>query len=238
MHHLQKYLLRLTATIIVIISLLLIIILNPILTYANKTIYNNYIIYHNQPLDPKFTAILDEATTLLQKSELYNKNLKLDICLNDGSSYPALMSAIRGQAFAWGFYNKVVLQGNMNVKENTVELNGYKWNCTQLLAHEMVHCLQFDKLGLFKSNPIANIPTWKWEGYAEYISRQNETQKDYTKNVARLKQQNTNSWEITFEDSTIAPREYYNYWLQVQYWMDVKGMRWEERVVIDDDNDK
>ena len=36
-----------------------------------------------------------------------------------------------------GFYNKVVL-GNLNTEINVVELNGYKWNFTQLLAHEMI----------------------------------------------------------------------------------------------------
>ena len=108
------------------------------------------------------------------------------ICLNDGSNYPKLMQTIRGKAFAWGFYDKVVLQGTANYNYNYVELNGYKWNLTQLLAHEMTHCLQFDKLGLWKSNPIANIPNWKWEGYAEYVSRQNADQKNVSKNIAHL----------------------------------------------------
>jgi hypothetical protein len=35
----------------------------------------------------------------------------------------------------------------------------------------MTHCYQYKKLGLLGSNPIANIPAWKWEGYAEYASR-------------------------------------------------------------------
>ncbi|QLH47729.1 MAG: hypothetical protein HWD58_20245 [Bacteroidota bacterium] len=164
-----------------ITGLLLIIVINPILTYANKTTHNNLTVFHNKTLDPTLLTKLDQATELLKASELYNPDLHLDICLNDGSKYPKLIRAIRGQAFAWGFYNKVVLQGNANYNENYVELNGYKWNLTQLLAHEMTHCLQFDKLGFWKSKPIANIPNWKWEGYAEYVSRQNTDQKDLSK---------------------------------------------------------
>jgi hypothetical protein len=71
------------------------------------------------------------------------------------------MRTLRGQAFAWGFYNKVVMQGSTNCTSNYVTLNGFKWNLIQLLAHEMTYCLQFDKLGFWKSKPIANIPNWK-----------------------------------------------------------------------------
>ncbi len=224
----KKWTLRLTVTGLLIAGLLLIIVLNPILTYANKTTHNNYSIYHNKTLDPKLTSTLDQATILLKTSELYNDNLKLDICLNDGSNYPTLIKAIRGKAFAWGFYDKVVMQGTMNCQENFVELNGYKWNLTQLLAHEMTHCLQFDKFGFFKSKPVADIPNWKWEGYAEYVSRQNSNQKDLRKNLDRLQQSGKNTWEITFEDSTITPREYYNYWTMVQYCLDVKQLTYQQ----------
>jgi hypothetical protein len=224
----KKWALRLTATTLLIAGLLLIIVLNPILTYANKTTHNNLTIFHNKTLDPTLLTKLDEATELLKASEFYNSKLHLDICLNDGSKYPKLIKALRGQAFAWGFYDKVVLQGTANFNDNYVELNGYKWNLTQLLAHEMTHCLQFDKLGFWKSKPIANIPNWKWEGYAEYVSRQNTDQKDLTKNIIQLIRTDKNNWEIYFPDSTITPREYYDHWTLVQYCMDIKKMNYKQ----------
>lgn len=218
----KKWTLRFTATALFIAGLLLIIVLNPILIYANKTTHNKLTVFHNKTLDPTLLTKLDHATELLKASEFYNPDLHLDICLNDGSKYPKFIRAIRGQAFAWGFYDKVVLQGNANYNENNVELNGYKWNLTQLLAHEMTHCLQFDKLGFWKSKPIANIPNWKWEGYAEYVSRQNTDQKDLSKNIERLIATDKNNWEVIFSDSTIAPKEYYDYWTLVQYCIDIK----------------
>lgn len=224
----KKWALRLIATGVFITTLLLIIILNPILTYANKTTYNNYAVFHSKPFDPALTITLDDATELLQRSEFYNPKLQIDVCLNDGSKYPKLVQALRGQAFAWGFYNKVVLQGTANFKDNYIELNGYKWNLTQLLSHEMIHCLQFDNLGFWKSNPIANIPGWKWEGYAEYISRQNNDQKDLSKNLSRLIKTDKSSWSIQFNDGTIAPREYYDYWTLVEYCMDIKKMNYKQ----------
>lgn len=224
----KKWTLSLAATVFLIAGLLLIIILNPILSYANKTIHNNYTIFHDKALYPTFLNNLDQATELLKASEFYNPKLNYDICLNDGSNYPKLIRIIRGQAFAWGFYDKVVLQGNANVKNNYVELNGYKWNLTQLLAHEMTHCMQFDFLGFWKSNPIANIPNWKWEGYAEYISRQNADQTDIIKNIERFIKKEPNKWEIQFADSTIVTREYYDNWLLIQYCIDIKKMSYKQ----------
>ncbi len=220
----KKWILRLTVTCLFIAGLLLVIILNPILTYANKTTHGNYTIFHNKPIHQTLINKLDKATELIKASEFYNPKLQLDICLNDGSNYPKLMQAIRGKAFAWGFYDKVILQGIANYNDNYVELNSYKWNLTQLLAHEMTHCLQFEKLGLWKSKPIANIPNWKWEGYAEYISRQNTDQIDLPQNIARLIATDQNNWAINFSDNTIAPREYYNYWMLIQFCMDIKKM--------------
>ena len=224
----KKWTLRLAATGLLIAGLLLTIILKPILTYANKTTHKNFSIYHNKTIDPLLISRLDQATVLLETSEFYNNNHKLDICLNDGSTYPTIIKTIRGQAFAWGFYDKVVMQGTMNCKDNFVELNGYKWNLTQLLAHEMTHCLQFDKLGFWGSKPIANIPNWKWEGYAEYVSRQNADQKDLSKNIKRFIATDKNNWEIKFADSTIIPREYYSYWILVQYCLDIKKMNYQQ----------
>lgn len=218
----------LTVTVLFIAGLLLIIVLNPILTYANKTTYKSFTIFHDLPLDPTLTSKLDRATELLKESEFYNPDLRLDICLNDNSKYPNIIRAIRGQAFAWGFYDKVVLQGTMNGKGNYVELNGYQWNLIQLLAHEMTHCLQFDKLGLWKSNPVASIDNWKWEGYAEFISRANANGGNLRRNIDRLLRADKDSWCLSLEDGTIVPTDYYNAWILVQYCMDIRQMTYQQ----------
>lgn len=232
-----KWALRLTATGLLIVTLLVGIILNPIVTYANKTPYNNYTIFHNQALDPAVIIRLEEATELLKASEFYESKMTLDICLNEGSTYPEMIQAIRGKAFAWGFYNKVVMQGNANAVRNYVELNGYKWNFTQLLAHEMTHCLQFNKLGFWKSKPIANIPNWKWEGYAEYVARQNTDQKILSNNIKKLLASDKNKWAINFTDSSIAPRIYYEYWTLTQFCLDIKKMTYQQ-LLLDTTSDQ
>jgi hypothetical protein len=227
----RKWTLRLTATGLLCLGFLVGIVLNPTLLYANKTTFGNYTIYHNIPLDKTFVSRLDNANELTKTSELYDANLKLDLCLNDGSLYPKLLEKLRGQAFAWGFCDKVVLMGNSNCKDNFVELNGYKWNLTQLIAHEKTHCLQFHRFGLWKSNPIANYPNWKWEGYPEYVARRSADRLDLTKHIVRKITQedlDEDGWAIKFSDSTIAPKHYYNSWLLIQYCLDIKQMTYEK----------
>ena len=99
----KKWTIRLTITALFIAALLLVIILNPMLTYANKTTHNNFSIYHNQAIDNNFLTTLDEAAQLLKGSEFYNPNLKLDICLNDGAAYTKIISTIRRPGFRMGF---------------------------------------------------------------------------------------------------------------------------------------
>ena len=222
----RKWLIRLTATVLLVSVLLLLLILNPILTYAHRTTAGRFTVYHTRPLDRHFLSCLKDAGELLRASEFYREGIRLDICLNDGSRYPDLVHALRGDAFAWGFYDKVVLHGTVDADANVLELRGYRWNLSQLLAHEMTHCLQFDQLGWRHSNPLAGIPAWKWEGYAEYVARQGPDQKDLYRNIKRFVETPETQWSVAFEDSTIAPRDYYQSWLLVQYCMDVKCMKY------------
>jgi hypothetical protein len=41
-------------------------------------------------------------------------------------------------------------------------------------------------------------------------------------NINRLLKADKNTWEITLEDKTITSREYYNYWIMVQFCLDIK----------------
>jgi len=127
------------------------------------------------------------------------------------------------------------MQGNTDYANNTVELNGYTWNLTQLLAHEAAHCMQYDQLGFWKTNPLAHTPHWKQEGYPEYIARQDEDQKNLAINIARLQateQTDHNGW-ISFADGTGTVIPYYRAWLLMQYCMDIKKMTY--RQVLNDD---
>lgn len=227
-----KWTLRFTVLIILLFGVLILTVLNPALLYANKTVFENFTVYHNKPLDKDLKTQLDNARNIIKENQLFDSGLKFDICLNDGSLYPSLLEIFMGQAFALGFTsNKVAICGEANFKENYVEVNGYKWNLTQLLAHEETHCLVYNKIGFWKSNPIANNPKWKWEGYPEYVSRRYQDQLNLVKNIKQFDETiklDKTQWGISFADSTVTSREYFNYRLLTQYCLDIKKMTFEE----------
>jgi hypothetical protein len=226
-----KWSIRSLAVVVLLLGFLVVIVLTPSLLYANKTVMANCTVYHNKPFDKALKLRIDDATEILKTSELYDPSIKFDICMNDGSIYPSLLQMFLGQAFALGFTsNKVALCGNVNITENYVEVNGHKWNLTQLLAHEETHGLVYHKVGFWNSNPVANHPKWKWEGYPEYVSRQTAELKDLPKNIEQLKaatEKDKDEWGIILADSTVSPRAYFNYRLLIQYCLDVKKMSYE-----------
>ena len=226
----KKILFRMTVFVIVCIAMIVGTFLNPQMLYANKTVHENFTVYSNHTINISLLKELDAAKELIRQSEYYDAAYKMDICLNEGSFYNKFIRAIRPRAFAWGMANKVILDGEANYKMNYDELNGYKYNMTQLLAHEMTHCLQFHHLGVFKTNPLGNIPTWKFEGYADYIGRNNKENNNLENNIKRLletEKTDTNNW-IYFNDSTGTVIPYYKYWLMVQYSMNIKKQSYDE----------
>jgi hypothetical protein len=224
---LKKWTIRLVATGLLLFGLLILFMLNPVILYANKTLIGNYSIYHNRPLDKNLIAHLEQATVLIRSSELYDPNLAVDICLKDGSKYPGLIRNILGTDFLSSFYNKIVFTGDtINYKDNYIQLGKHKWNLTQMIAHAGIHCLEFNKYGLWNSNPIGGHPEWKWEGYPEYIARQNSVEKNLRNNIKTFlqKDQEGHSGWIMFPDSTEIPSSFYSYMLLIQFCVDIKKM--------------
>src|SRR5580658_9831776 len=121
MEKFAKWTFRLTVTGLFLLGLLVVFMLNPPILYANKTIIGNCSIYHNQPLDVNFQSRLAEANAIIKSSELYDPALKIDICLKDGSTYPALIEHVLGKDFISSFYNKIICTADvMNYKDNYI----------------------------------------------------------------------------------------------------------------------
>ena len=88
--------------------------------------------------------------------------------------------------------------------------------------------LGFHRLGLLRSNPIACIPNWKWEGYAEYIARGSGDATDLRASIARYLNTTDDAWEVKLPDKTIAPKEYYRYMILVQYCLTQRSMHYQQ----------
>ncbi len=226
----KKWALRFVLSGLLVLALLITFILNPSFLYAEKTVVGNCNIYHDVAIDSSLIGRLKEASEIIKTSTLFDAGLKYDICLNDGSYYPSLVKFILDEPIGTTFYNKLVFFGTINFKENYGLLNHKKWNMAELIAHSQTHCLQFKKFGLWKSNPIAGYPNWKWEGYAEYISRKLTNNNNLTINIGKLveteKAENDN-W-IQFADGTGCIFSFYKMRLMVQYCIEIKKMNIEQ----------
>jgi hypothetical protein len=212
---------------------LVILLLNPTLLYAHRTATPHYNIYHNHPLDPALLPRLEQARALGQQSNWFDSTLRLNICLNDGSPYPGLVEKVFGPAFGWSIDRNVVLMGKANSRANYVSFHGYKWNFVQLLAHEAVHCYQLHRLGIWRVNPVIHYPTWKMEGYAEYVARRGTNYPALRQQIQQLNQAEKatpHGWGITLSDSTHASREYANYLILNAYCLDVKKMTYQQLI--------
>ncbi|MEI7803476.1 MAG: hypothetical protein WCI97_12555, partial [Bacteroidota bacterium] len=60
---------RLAAFTILLLTLLVVVVLNPTLLYANKTLIGKFTVYHNQPLDENLKIRLHDADEILKSSE-------------------------------------------------------------------------------------------------------------------------------------------------------------------------
>jgi hypothetical protein len=221
----KKWLFRFVLSIILVVGLLIAAVLCPGLFYKHKTTIGTFTIYHSDTLDAAFPVRLQEAVGLVANSEVYSPTFSMDLCLGE-SFYPNIIKHFFGNAFAWGFYNKVVIKGKMDFKTNIHQSN---WNLSQLLAHEMTHCLQFDKFGLLHSNPLARYPEWKWEGYPEYVARQ-KIDEPLEQNIARLLkvEQQGSAGSISLPDGTQTNLGYYQHWLLVKFWMQTRKMSYHQ----------
>ncbi|MFK7952707.1 MAG: hypothetical protein AB8B73_07645 [Ekhidna sp.] len=225
--HIKTWSIRVISFGLVSFLSIILAVLNPSLLYANKTDFGSYTVYHHSKLPAEFESRLANVDQLVKQSELFDPSFNTKICLNDGSFYPRILETFRGTAFGWGFFNTAVFNGEFDFEKNTVQLNGYNWNLEHLMTHELVHCMQSNALGLLKSSPIKNNPHWMWEGYPEYVSRQNEDQLSLVDNIERFelaKANDPDEWGIFFNDETVSPRSYYEARLLVQYCLEVKQM--------------
>ena len=232
----KKWVLRIVSLGLVSVVTIILTVLSPGLLYAHKTDVGAFTVYHQNALSPFVAERLEHVQQQVKTSELYDADFKVSLCLDDGSVYPEIMKRLRGNAFGWGFLNYAVFKGEADYQANKISLNGYDWNLEQLFVHEVAHCMQNNALGMWNSNPMAGHPTWKWEGYAEYVARKNKDQASLVDNIDRLrrsKHEAPDAWGVFFTDETVAPRSYYEYWLLVQYCLDIKGMTYLELLESD-----
>lgn len=223
---------------LVIISGVGTIVLFPQPLFANKIEYKNFTVYSNQEIDEKIKVTLDNALSLVKKSELHDPAYEYDVFLSYNSSYNSLDDKVLGRGpAARATDNNVVIKARIDVERNLFFPTFYQaceGNLTNLLAHEMIHCLQAHKYGKLRFNPFRHPELWKLEGYPEYISRQVKLQApgyDLIREIetyVELASKATDIWISVEEGGCKVPDYYYKSRLMTEYLMDVKGYTYDK----------
>lgn len=227
-----------TLAIVVTFSGLFTILLFPQPLFANKMEYKHFTIYSNDKITNDIIPLLDNAMALVEKSEINDPDYKFDIFLAYNSLFNKLDDKLLGYGpTARGTDNNVTIKVEIDASRNLFfpTFHGKcQANFTTLLAHEMIHCLQANKYGIIKFNPLRHPEMWKLEGYPEYVSRQPKlTASDYSlpseiDRYIELESKATDIWILIEDGACEAPKYYYKGRLMVEYLMDIKHWSYDK----------
>lgn len=214
------------------------LLLNPSWMYSKSTEIDNITIYHNVALEEGTETVLKNALNIIQGSDIYDEQLKIQFCLNENNIYPKLYPFAGGNAYA--FLNKaVIFAGTPNFKNNVSEfkweINNYelrKFNLTTLLAHEFMHNMQYNFNPRYNITSTLGTINWKFEGHAEYIAREFKNDGLLKKKIALYLVEESKDHVgvpvFTLEDGTIQNLSYYKYSLVIQYLMEEKKLNFQQ----------
>ncbi|HUQ66504.1 MAG TPA: hypothetical protein VM101_10130 [Flavitalea sp.] len=164
---------KLTVKIIAIVitvsvAALAILILYPENLFGRHTVYKHVSLYSDKPLN-NYSPVIEEATTIIQTSELFDPHHHYDIFVTGENMYKIIVAKTIGPAMARSIDNNILLNAEVDFSENKI-FNAYSKRNLEEIAHEMIHCLQLHKYGIWVFNPLHQPPTWITEGYPEFIA--------------------------------------------------------------------
>jgi len=163
-----KKIVRVAAAFVLLnISFLITLVLFPGITYAHETSIEGVTLFHNKPLPDHFVATVKESLEVVKQASIYRGMPEIEICLNDGAVYPAMVRSLMGDDVFRAFANKSVMMGTVTGPDR-MRIWGREVSTGQFLTHAMIHNLQYDYHGFWDSNPLGRHAEWKWEGYVEY----------------------------------------------------------------------
>ncbi len=216
----------------------IVLLLNPNMVYSSSTQIDNVTVYHNHELEAEAKGVIQEAIKIIGTSSIYDDQIEVSMCMNDGSYYPELYPFAAATAYA--FLNKTVMYNSTpsfrdNITEFSWAVNEYetrKYNLTYLLAHEFMHNVQYDYNAKYQICSTFGKINWKLEGHADYIARKFKNDgllaSKINNYLFQVKHGHKGVPVFTLEDGTIQNLSYYKYALVIQYLFEEKGMNYNQ----------
>ena len=184
----------------------------PQVLFAREISYRSFTVYSREPLNQNIYAVLDKVESRLAASGINNQEVKPKIFLTNGFSLYALLSLYLGSnSFGKGyavlptnniFINKSDLANDL-VFRNVLANN--ERSLSGVIAHETTHLLIRKRFGYLRN---LKMPTWKKEGYSEYVAGGSTL--TYETGVKM--------WKANPQDGT--GYQYFKYYMLVKYLME------------------
>jgi len=186
--------------------------------FANHVTHGKFQVYSRQPFDENIDRVLDSAEARLVKSPLYDESAARRVFLTDSHNFYYFLSNKSFRSFGSSvplldniLINRSDIAGDRVFMDRAVRNNR---SLSGVIAHEVTHHFIRKKFGIWRS--MFSIPTWKNEGYCEYVAV--DTTIAFADGV-KLWQENPSN------DSTYA---YFKYHQMVKYLLDDEKISVEE----------
>lgn len=159
-------------TFVGILTVYLLTIAFPQYLFANHISHGKFTVYSRQKPDENIDKVLDLAEARLVNSPLYDETVARRIFLTDSHVFYTFLSNKAFRSFA----NSVPMIDNILVNRSDVAADKVfvdrpirnSRSLSGVLAHEVTHLFIRKKLGT--ARVMFLVPTWKNEGYCEYIA--------------------------------------------------------------------
>ena len=200
----------------------------PHLLFANKLDYKNFsVYYHSNGINTEeLKLVLEKSEKLLEKSELLKKGTSQDIFICNGYSEFTFFALMSRKAFGVNYaISQNIFISKSSISQNYTLRNGKENNKRTLsgvIAHETVHSLLENKLGLLK---YKFLPSWKNEGYCDFIA--NESSFNNQKGINEICNDN--------ENTNIPSFKYFKYRMITEYLFEQRKVTLEKFLDADFD---
>lgn len=210
---------------VVLIGAYLVLLAFPEPLFGNTYQHGFFHVYSRTPLNNKIDLPLDQVEQHVRSSQLYRAQVHRVFILESSPWYTFFNGPYRqamGRSFEFG--NGIFLPQLDLERAEVVHFDGRREEMVWILAHEIMHGLMRQELGLRRE---WRLPFWKKEGYPEYVSSgQRIPLRD-----GILWLSNHERGPVPVGNGYAVPRQYFEAEIAWRYLLDVRKMRFND--VID-----
>jgi hypothetical protein len=138
--------------------------------FAYRIAEGSFVLYSREPISPELAAPpIRRAEALLERSEIHRAGVSHRVFVSGSEGLYRLVNGPYSSAIARNveFGNAIFLPRLDRDAARVVHFDGRSAPLDEILAHEAMHTLVQERLGLARA---IRLPFWKKEGYAEYVA--------------------------------------------------------------------